>query len=78
MTSALSNKGQIALPIAVRERLHLEPGQEFEVSVDDDDTIVLRRSSRRPNQGLVDHLRACPRPFEVLPRSKDPVRPAPL
>ena len=49
MTTALSKKGQIVLPSAVRERLHLEPGQDFEVFVDDDDTIVLRRISRRPN-----------------------------
>lgn len=74
MTTVLSKKGQIVLPSAVREQLHLEPGQDFEVLVDDEDTIVLRRISRRPNQGLVDHLLACPYPFEVPPRSKDPVR----
>jgi AbrB family looped-hinge helix DNA binding protein len=78
MTTVLSQKGQIVLPSAVRERLHLEPGQDFEVFIDDDDTIVLRRISRRPNQGLVDHLLACPHPFEVPPRSKDPVRPVSL
>ena len=78
MTTVLSKKGQIVLPCAVREQLHLEPGQDFEVFVDDEDTILLRRISRRPNEGLVDHLLACPYPFEVPPRSKDPVRPISL
>ena len=78
MTTVLSKKGQIVLPSAVREQLHLEPGQDFEVLVDDEDTILLRRISRRPNEGLVDHLLACPYPFEVPPRSKDPVRPISL
>lgn len=78
MTTVLSKKGQIVLPSTVRERLHLKPGQDFEVFIDDDDTIVLRRISRRPNQGLVDHLLACPHPFEVPPRTKDPARPVSL
>jgi len=75
MTTVLSKKGQIVLPSAVRERLHLEPGQDFEVFVDDDDTILLRRISRRPNEGLIDHLLACPYPFEIPPRAKDATRP---
>lgn len=68
MTTVLSKKGQIVLPSAVREQLHLEPGQDFEVFVDDDDTIVLRRISRRPNEGLIDLLQACPYPFELYLR----------
>jgi len=71
MTTVLSKKGQIVLPSSVREQMHLEPGQDFEVFVDDDDTILLRRISHPPNQGLVDHLLACPSPFEVPPRAKD-------
>jgi AbrB family looped-hinge helix DNA binding protein len=78
MTTVLSKKGQIVLPSPVRERLHLEAGQDFEVLIEDEDTILLRRISRRPNQGLVDHLLACPFPFEVPPRSKDPIRLVPL
>jgi AbrB family looped-hinge helix DNA binding protein len=78
MTTVLSKKGQIVLPSAVREQLHLEPGQDFEVLVDDDDTILLRRISRRPNQGLIDHLLACPYPFEIPPRAKDTTPPISL
>ena len=69
MTTVLSKKGQIVLPSTVREQMHLEPGQDFEVSIEDEDTITLRRISRRPNQGLIDHLLACPYPFEIPPRA---------
>ncbi|MDB6132920.1 MAG: Transcriptional regulator/antitoxin, MazE [Verrucomicrobiales bacterium] len=71
MTTVLSKKGQIVLPSSVREQMHLEPGQDFEVLIDDEDTIILRRISHPPNRGLVDHLLACPFPFEVPPRAKD-------
>jgi len=78
MTTVLSQKGQIVLPSAVREQMHLEPGQDFEVFIDDEDTITLRRISRPPNRGLVDHLLACPFPFEVPPRAKDFTKPISL
>jgi AbrB family looped-hinge helix DNA binding protein len=74
MTTILSQKGQIVLPSAVREQMHLEPGQDFEVFIDDEDTITLRRINRPPNHGLVDHLLACPYPFEIPPRAKDSTR----
>lgn len=78
MTTVLSKKGQIVLPISVREQMHLEAGQDFEVFVEDEDTIMLRRISRHPNQGLIDHLLACPYPFEVPHRAKDCTRPVTL
>lgn len=71
MTTVLSKKGQIVLPSSVRAQMHLEPGQDFEVLIDDEDTILLRRISHPPNHGLVDHLLACPSPFDVPPRVKD-------
>ena len=78
MTTVLSQKGQIVLPSAVREQMHLEPGQDFEVFIDDEDTITLRRINRPPNNGLVDHLLACPYPLEIPPRAKDSTRPISL
>ena len=78
MTTVLSQKGQIVLPSAVRERLHLEPGQDFEVTIDDEDTILLRRITRPANRGLIDLLQSCPHPLELPPRSKDLPRPIKL
>jgi AbrB family looped-hinge helix DNA binding protein len=71
MTTVSSQKGQIALPSAVRERMHLEPVQDFEVSIEGEDTIVLRRISNTPNHGLIDLLQACPYPLDLPPRAKD-------
>jgi AbrB family looped-hinge helix DNA binding protein len=78
MTTVLSKKGQIVLPSSVREQMQLEPGQDFEVLIEDEDTITLRRISRRPNQGLIDHLLACPYPFVIPIRAKDSTRPISL
>jgi len=78
MTTVLSKKGQIVLPSSVRERMHLEPGQDFEVFVDDEDTITLRRVTHPANRGLVDLLLSCPSPFEVPPRDADDTRPISL
>lgn len=71
MTTVLSKKGQIVLPNAVREKLGLEPGDDFEVIVEDDDTITLRRVSSPPNRGLVKHLLSNPGPLEIPARLKD-------
>lgn len=71
MTTILSPKGQIVLPASVRQQLNLSPGDDFEVSVEDGDTITLRRISHPANQGLVDLLLACPAEFEIPPREKD-------
>jgi len=71
MTTVLSQKGQIVLPSAIREQLKLRAGDDFEVYVEDDDLITLRRISSPPNAGLIDHLLACPGPLEIPERQRD-------
>lgn len=42
----------------------MEPGDDFEVCIEDDDTIILRRVTLPANRGLVELLLACPSPFD--------------
>ncbi len=70
MTTVLSQKGQIVLPSALRQQLHLKAGDDFEVFAEDDDTITLRRISQPPYRGLVGLLLACTAPFEIPRRDK--------
>ena len=57
MKTAVSTKGQIVLPAAIRRQDDIEPGQEFEV---DRGEYRLVRLSPPRNQGLVDWLLGCP------------------
>ncbi len=75
MTTVLSQKGQIVLPTKVRNELRLEPGDDFEVLVQDDDSILLRRINQRPNKVLVDLLASRPHPFELAERETDDTEP---
>ena len=78
MTTVLSKKGQIVLPAPVRQQLNLSPGDDFEVVIEDEDTITLRRIAQPANRGLVDLLLACPSPFEIPARETDDTRPPEL
>ena len=78
MTTVLSQKGQIVLPVSVRQQLGLAAGDDFEITVQDEDTITLRRVSQPANRGLVDLLLACPAPFVIPPRRRDDSRPLAL
>jgi AbrB family looped-hinge helix DNA binding protein len=78
MTTVLSQKGQIVLPVPVRQKLHLSPGDDFEVTVEDDETIVLRRVSQPANRGLIDLLLARPSSFRIPPRETDDTPPLAL
>jgi AbrB family looped-hinge helix DNA binding protein len=78
MTTVLSQKGQIVLPGIVRRQLQLEPGDDFEVCVEDEDTITLRRVTLPANRGLVDLLLACPAAFEIPDRDRHDTPPPAL
>ena len=41
--SRLSSKGQVTIPVAVREKLHLEPGDTVVYAIEDE-RAVLRRA----------------------------------
>ncbi len=71
MNTVTSKKGQIVLQSSKWEQLHRVPGQDFDVFIEDGDTILLRRISHSLNHVLIDHLLACPTHFEVPPRAKD-------
>jgi len=60
MRTTVSTKGQIVLPAEIRRQDRIEPGQEFEVERIDRGKYRLTRASRRPNEGLVKLLLACP------------------
>ncbi|MCW1885383.1 AbrB/MazE/SpoVT family DNA-binding domain-containing protein [Luteolibacter flavescens] len=75
MTTVLSQKGQIVLPGAIRQQLQLQTGDDFEITVEDEDTIILRRIGHPANRGLVDLLLSCPASFEIPPREKDDSKP---
>ena len=62
----------------IRQKLHLSAGDDFEVAIEDDDTITLRRISQPANRGLVDLLLACPAPFEIPALDTDDSEPPAL
>ncbi len=71
MTTVLSQKGQLVLPASVRERLKLRPGDDFEIFIEDGDTILLKRVSSPPNSGLVDLLLSAPGELNIPDRYSD-------
>ena len=75
MDTKVSSKGQIVLPLQVRRQMHLSPGDDFEVEVEDGDTITLRRVAQPANRGLVDLLLACPSQFDIPSRETDDTAP---
>jgi len=60
MRTTVSTKGQVILPVNIRQQNSIEPGQEFEVERIDRGEYRLVRRQPRPNEGLVDWLLACP------------------
>ena len=63
MQTTLTSKGQMTLPSAVRARLGLEAGDRLIVTVQDDDTIILKR---RPAAVVTELRGLLPRPKRAL------------
>jgi len=52
MQTTLTSKGQMTLPSAVRTRMGLVAGDQLLVTVQDADTIVLKRPTTAPSPSL--------------------------
>ena len=63
MQTTLTSKGQMTLPSAVRARLGLEAGDRLLVTVQDNDTIILKR---RPAASVTELRGLLPRPKRAL------------
>lgn len=59
MKTSVSTKGQVVLPVELRERDDIKPGQEFAIERIDRGEYRLVRIEPR-NGGLVDWLLSCP------------------
>jgi hypothetical protein len=60
VTTTISSKGQIVLPVSLRRRDGIESGQEFAIERFDRGAYRLVRLTRPPNVGVVDWLLRCP------------------
>jgi AbrB family looped-hinge helix DNA binding protein len=78
LVAKVSTKGQIVLPQQLREKHDVRAGDAFELlDGDEPNVIILRKIARRPNEGLVDALLACPHRFAIPRPSRDrPKKPA--
>ena len=59
-TVIISTKGQLVLPVELRQRDGVGPGQEFEIERLGPGVYRLARTGAPMNAGLVDWLLACP------------------
>ena len=74
MKTRVTDKGAVVLPRKVLQQQKVRVGDNLEViaDVDEPGVIVLRRISKRPNEGLADWLRACPvKGIRIPKRSKE-------
>jgi AbrB family looped-hinge helix DNA binding protein len=71
MTTVLSEKGELVLPAAIRKSPKIKAGDDFEVGLEGDSVITLRRISKPANSGLLRLLLSCPFPFEIPAREDD-------
>ena len=60
MKTVVSSKGQVVLPIEIRERDRIVAGQKFEIERLDAGEYLLKRQEYANNEGLVAWLLECP------------------
>jgi AbrB family looped-hinge helix DNA binding protein len=60
MRTTVSTKGQIIIPAAIRHEDDIKSGQEFEIERLDRGEYLLKRTTRKRNDGLVKLLLSCP------------------
>lgn len=59
MKTKVSSKGQIVLPVEIREQDRIQVGEEFDLERLDRGKYLLSRRAT-PNEGLIDLLLDCP------------------
>jgi AbrB family looped-hinge helix DNA binding protein len=60
MKTTVSSKGQVVLPVELREQDLIEPGQQFSIERIEAGEYLLRKVAVPENVGLADWLLACP------------------
>ncbi len=60
MKTTVSSKGQIVLPVELRDQDHILPGQEFTVERIETGEYLLKALPSKHSRGLVDWLLGCP------------------
>ncbi|WP_419951001.1 AbrB/MazE/SpoVT family DNA-binding domain-containing protein [Candidatus Palauibacter sp.] len=71
MRTTISTKGQLVLPAELRRRDGVVPGEEFEIRRLGRGVYRLARTTAPLNEGLVDHLLACPEKGWFVPVPSD-------
>jgi AbrB family looped-hinge helix DNA binding protein len=60
VVTRISSKGQIVIPLEIREQDQIEPGQEFDIERLDRGEYRLVRRNPPANEGVVAWLLSCP------------------
>jgi AbrB family looped-hinge helix DNA binding protein len=59
-TTTVSSKGQVVLPVELRERDRIEAGQRFSIERIEEGEYLLKKLPSANKAGLTDWLLACP------------------
>jgi len=60
MKTTVSSKGQIVLPVELRDQDRIEPGQQFSIERLEPGEYLLKKVAVSEKPGLVEWLLACP------------------